>query len=300
MWIEVLDWYLIGVVVAVVITLLFNVCYTAKGRLSSVKWVDLLLALLSWICVVVEVVLIISEAKRGFPSYGEDYDAKSYDRFMAKFSARMMNDMYPEVDNNASLIALRSTKTRELSVEARKLIHEHIKNGCAIVGATIGENELGTNDINELNRVNDQRAKDLLVDIQKVGYCYTPWCSLFEINGKFVYKKAFIVYADKRDGDTDMAGLKDFAITMGDKYMQKAVGLKEPGKDYNFYSSGVCMKWKLSGANPIDEVGFYYFYKFQVALFSGAFRYRGVYVLPKPCSDTEAKIRCDVGEVLVD
>lgn len=80
MWITILDYYLIGVLVGLVLCVIFNIFYSAKGNLKAVKWIDLLLSLLSWLMVLLFIITCVREVILGFPDYGKDleeYESKN-------------------------------------------------------------------------------------------------------------------------------------------------------------------------------------------------------------------------------
>lgn len=72
MLVTILNWYILGVLVSLGIIFVYNVFYTAKCRLTKVKWCDFWVSIFSWLFVAISIMIIIDEIIKGFPSYGSD------------------------------------------------------------------------------------------------------------------------------------------------------------------------------------------------------------------------------------
>lgn len=72
MLLNILNWYILGVLVSLGFIFVYNVFYTAKCKLNFVKWFDFILSFFSWLAVIIGIVVVIDEIIHKFPSFGSD------------------------------------------------------------------------------------------------------------------------------------------------------------------------------------------------------------------------------------
>ena len=142
------------------------------------------------------------------------------------------------INNNTHLRSINETN-------AKRFLERHTNSGYVIISACRGSEDFNLDEtnpqqLNKLRQINNQRTKDLLSDIKKKGFTYTPCFGGFIENKGLeneqeVYEKSFIIYPYKRDESYNFQELKDFAIEMCNKYNQNSVLIKAPTEKPLYY-----------------------------------------------------------------
>jgi len=143
------------------------------------------------------------------------------------------------INNNTHLRSINETN-------AKRFLERHTNSGYVIISACRGSRDFNLDvtipqQLNKLNQLNNQRTKELLSDIKKKGFTYTPCFGGFIENKGLeneqeVYEQSFIIYPYKRDESYNFQELKDFAIEMCNKYDQNSVLIKAPTDKPLYYN----------------------------------------------------------------
>lgn len=222
----------------------------------------------------------------------------------------LLSDIYESCGNKSSLVPLKE-------INAKRLIDRHSQNGYAIISASRGFAEFGLDPKNpqhqnELKRINNQRTKDLVADVQHEGFSYTLSFGGFienqgEENEEEVYEQSVIVYAVKRNGETDMDKLFNFAIAMCNKFNQDSVLVKFPDKDPAYYNKQGEVDFELGSNVDFNDVSQTYFTdlhkntnaKIKDGSSPTRFSFNESYIAPVPQCYSENLKRNTLGEVFM-
>lgn len=166
------------------------------------------------------------------------------------------------INNNTHLRSIKETN-------AKRFLERHTSNGYVIISACRGSNDFNLDEtnpqqFNKSKQINNQRTKELLNDIRKKEFTYTPCFGGFVENKELeneqdVYKKSFIIYPYKRDKSYNFQELKDFAIEMCNKYNQNSVLIKAPTDKPKYYNKNGDIKMELNGDATFNDITQKYF-----------------------------------------
>lgn len=174
-------------------------------------------------------------------------------------------------------------------VNVKQLIGRHSKNGYVMLNAYC--------------------RRELLSDVQKLGYSYTLAYGGFIENQNSdkeenVYERSIIVYAEKRDGSAATPKERfDFAIAECKKFNQDSVLVKLPSKNPTYYKKDGSVDYEFSNVT-FNDVAQQYFTdlhknterKIKPGLRATRFSFTECYIAPKPQCYSESHIRTLKGE----
>ena len=166
------------------------------------------------------------------------------------------------INNNTHLRSINETN-------AKRFLERHTNSGYVIISACRGSedfnlDETNPQELNKLRQINNQRTKELLSDIKKKGFTYTPCFGGFIENKGLeneqeVYEKSFIIYPYKKNESYDFQELKDFAIEMCDKYDQESVLIKAPTETPKCYNKNGDITIEMGNDATFNDVAQEYF-----------------------------------------
>lgn len=164
--------------------------------------------------------------------------------------------------NNKHLRSINETNVK-------RFLERHTSNGYVIISACRGSEYFNLDktipqQLNKLNQLNNQRTKELLKDINKKGFTYTPCFGGFIENKGLeneqeVYEKSFIIYPYKKDKSYNFQELKDFAIEKCDKYDQESVLIKAPTEKPKCYDDNGDITMEMSNDVTFNDITQEYF-----------------------------------------
>ena len=166
------------------------------------------------------------------------------------------------INNNTHLRSINETN-------AKRFLERHTNSGYVIISACRGSRDFNLDvtipqQLNKLRQINNQRTKELLNDINKKGFTYTPCFGGFIENKGLeneqeVYEKSFIIYPYKKDKSFNFQELKDFAIEMCNKYDQDSVLIKAPTENPKCYDDNGDITMEMSNDVTFNDITQEYF-----------------------------------------
>lgn len=193
-----------------------------------------------------------------------------------------LGELYKGTGNESEIVPLSDAN-------AKQLLERHSKNGYAMLNACCG--------------------RELLSDVQKLGYSYTLAYGGFIENQNSdkeenVYERSIIVYAEKRDGSAATPKeLFDFAIAECKKFNQDSVLVKLPNKNPTYYKKDGSIDYEFNNV-AFNDVAQQYFTdlhknterKIKPGLRATRFSFTECYIAPKPQCYSESHVRTLKGE----
>lgn len=220
-----------------------------------------------------------------------------------------LNEVYESTNNESAIVPINETN-------ARRLLDRHTADGYAIISACRGKSEFSlgdsVQDTQRLNSINAQRTRELINDIQKRGFSYTlSYGGFIENLGteaeEHVYERSVIVYAQKRNGETDPRELFDFAIAECGKFNQDSVLIKMPDDTPKYYKKDGKVDYVFRGDVAFNDVAQEYFTdlhkntekKINLGAKPTRFSFSECYIAPKPQCYSESHVRSLKGEIFL-
>ena len=213
-------------------------------------------------------------------------------------NAPKLNEVYESTNNNSEIVPINETN-------AKRLLDRHTANGYAILGDSLQDNQ-------RLNTINAQRTRELINDIQKQGFSYTlSYGGFIENLGtddeENVYERSVIVYAQKRNGETNPKDLFDFAIAECGKFNQDSVLIKMPDNTPKYYKKDGTVDFTFDGNVAFNDVAQEYFTdlhkntekKINPDTKPTRFSFTECYIAPKPQCYSESHVRSLKGEIFL-
>ena len=209
--------------------------------------------------------------------------------------------------NNKHLRSINETNVK-------RFLERHTSNGYVIISACRGSeyfdlDKTNPQQLNKLNQINNQRTKDLLNDIKKKGFTYTPCFGGFIKNKGLeneqeVYEQSFIIYPYKKDKSFNFQELKDFAIEMCNKYDQDSVLIKAPTENPKCYDDNGDITMEMGNDATFNDITQEYFTdlhkntsnKIKNDTKPTRFTFTETYIPLKPQSYSEGVVRYYKGE----
>ena len=224
-------------------------------------------------------------------------------------NAPKLNEVYESTNNNSEIVPINETN-------AKRLLDRHTANGYAIISACRGKSDFNLGDSlqdnQRLNTINAQRTRELINDIQKQGFSYTlSYGGFIENLGtddeENVYERSVIVYAQKRNGETNPKDLFDFAIAECGKFNQDSVLIKMPDNTPKYYKKDGTVDFTFDGNVAFNDVAQEYFTdlhkntekKINPDTKPTRFSFTDCYIAPKPQCYSESHVRSLKGEIFL-
>ena len=223
----------------------------------------------------------------------------------------MLNEIYSNTFNFSKPIPLTETN-------AKRMLDRHSQNGYAIISACRGGSDFGLNASNpqqkeKLAVINKKRTQELLDCIRQSGFSYTPSYGGFienqgTENEEEVFERSFIVYANKKNGETDVQGLKEFAVQMCNKFNQDSVLFKAPDEPARYLDKNADVDMEFGDDVAFNDTAQAYFIdlhkntarKIEKGGKPTRFSFVESYIAATPQCYSERHLRHLKGEVFVD
>lgn len=200
--------------------------------------------------------------------------------------------------------------------DAQKLVERHSVGGYIIISADFGGCDIAsdTNAQEEKKRTrdtNNRQTEALFGDIQNNGFSYTPCYGVFiedkgTENEEAAYEQGFIVYSNKRNGESDFGLLKQFALEMCGKYNQDFVLIDAPDESPAYYNRDGEICCRFNDGMSINDVAKKYFIDLHSnnqnkknARSLPKFSFIETYISPKPQCYSEGHVRFLKGEIFI-
>ena len=220
----------------------------------------------------------------------------------------MLNEIYTNTFNLSQPIPL----SKQF---AMRIIDRNRQNGYAIISASMAESDANhPHQKEKLAELNRQHTRKLLDFIRQHKFLYTPCYGRFvenpgagkKGNEEEVFERGFIVYANKKNGETDVQELKAFAVEMCNEFNQDFVVLKEPNSPTKHIDKNFHIIMEL-----VDDISFIdvlknYFINRRKSVISkngkdepAGFSFLESYIAPPPQCYSERHLRHLKGEIFV-
>ena len=196
---------------------------------------------------------------------------------------------------------------------AMRVIDRNRQNGYAIISASMAESDANhPHQKEKLAELNQQHTRKLLDFIRQHKFLYTPCYGRFVENPgtgneEEVFERGFIVYANKKNGETDVQELKAFAVEMCNEFNQDFVVLKEPNSPTKHIDKNFHINTELVDDMSFIDVLKNYFINRRKSVISkngkdepAGFSFLESYIAPPPQCYSERHLRHLKGEIFVE
>lgn len=213
--------------------------------------------------------------------------------------------------NNGNLIPINENNVK-------RMITTHSDDGYIVISPCRGGGDFGidptTNqyESDKLAHINKERVKEIINDIKKSGFSYTPTYGGFienlgDENETVVYERSFIVYNKDRSGhNLNFDDLFNFGLEMCKKYNQDSFLVQAPGDNPKYVKQDGTVDFEFSGGKVFNDVSQEYFTDLHKNTHKKGdissrkptrFSFTEAYVNPKPQCYSERHVRWINGEV---
>ena len=199
-----------------------------------------------------------------------------------------------------------------------KLLDKHTQNGYIIISPCRGGEDFdldvsNTNDLKELQTINNKRIKDFIQILKKSNWSYMPVYGGFienkgEENETTVYEKSFMIFNyDKKGNIGSLNELFDFGVEMSKKFNQDSFLYHSPGETPKYFDKNGELSFEIGGNLKFGDYSQTYF----TDLYKNTHKYKGkagketrftfteCYVNPKPYSVNSRLMRDVAGEIFL-
>ena len=139
-----------------------------------------------------------------------------------------------------------------------KLLDKHTQNGYIIISPCRGGEDFdlnisNTNDLKELQTINNKRIKDFIQILKRSNWSYMPVYGGFienkgEENETTVYEKSFMIFNyDKKGNIGSLNELFDFGVEMSKKFNQDSFLYHAPGETPKYFDKNGELSFEIGG-----------------------------------------------------
>ena len=233
------------------------------------------------------------------------------DKIVKNVVGNFLNEYRSGTRNNGNLVSINENNIK-------RMITTHSDSGYIVISPCRGGGDFGidpnTNqhEADKLAHINKERVKEIINDIKKSGFSYTPTYGGFienlgAENETVVYERSFIVYNKDRSGQNrNFDDLFKFGLAMCRKYNQDSFLVQAPGTNPKYVKQDGSVDFEFSGGKVFNDVSQEYFTDLhkntdkQGDISSRKptrFSFTEAYVNPKPQCYSERHVRWANGEV---
>ena len=180
-----------------------------------------------------------------------------------KPKGNFINEYKPNTRNKADLVSINE-------VNAKSMLQRHGDSGFIVISPCRGfaDFKLDPNDPQskqKLSEINNQRVREMIQQIKRSGYSYTPVYGGFIENAgtedeENVYERSFVIYNKRRDGsESDIKKLIDFGQALAQQYNQDSFLVKARGEKPKYITQNGDVDMEFSGNTSFNDFSQEYF-----------------------------------------